>query len=157
MHLERPAGISDDALVAVDATSAAGGLSWQPSEVDVYYFAPQKSFASDGGLWIAACSPTAVDRIEQIAASDRWRPAALDLGIALSNSRLNQTYNTPALATLIMLNAQIDWMLENGGAAWVAKPSSPRTPREAHVERRSKRWRALSSFSASCAASSASP
>ena len=120
MHLVRPAGIADDALVAVDATSAAGGLSWQPSEVDVYYFAPQKSFASDGGLWIAACSPTAVDRIEQIAASDRWRPAALDLGIALSNSRLNQTYNTPALATLIMLNAQIEWMLENGGAAWVA-------------------------------------
>lgn len=120
MHLARPAGIADDALVAVDATSAAGGLSWQPSEVDVYYFAPQKSFASDGGLWIAACSPTAVDRIEQIAASDRWRPAALDLGIALSNSRLNQTYNTPALATLIMLNAQIEWMLENGGAAWVA-------------------------------------
>ena len=120
MHLARPAGIADGALVAVDATSAAGGLSWQPSEVDVYYFAPQKSFASDGGLWIAACSPTAVDRIEQIAASDRWRPAALDLGIALSNSRLNQTYNTPALATLIMLNAQIEWMLENGGAAWVA-------------------------------------
>jgi len=120
MHLERPGGIADDALVAVDATSAAGGLSWQPSEVDVYYFAPQKSFASDGGLWIAACSPAAVERIEQIAASDRWRPAALDLGIALSNSRLNQTYNTPALATLIMLNAQIEWMLENGGAAWVA-------------------------------------
>lgn len=120
MTLTRPNGISDDALVAVDATSAAGGLSWNPSEVDVYYFAPQKSFASDGGLWIAACSPTATDRIERIAASDRWRPAALDLGIALSNSRLNQTYNTPALATLIMLNAQIEWMLSNGGANWVA-------------------------------------
>ena len=120
MTLTRPDGISDDALVAVDATSAAGGLSWNPSEVDVYYFAPQKSFASDGGLWIAACSPTATDRIERIAASDRWRPAALDLGIALSNSRLNQTYNTPALATLIMLNTQIEWMLSNGGANWVA-------------------------------------
>lgn len=120
MTLTRPDGIADDALVAVDATSAAGGLSWNPSEVDVYYFAPQKSFASDGGLWIAACSPTATDRIERIAASDRWRPAALDLGIALSNSRLNQTYNTPALATLIMLNAQIEWMLSNGGANWVA-------------------------------------
>jgi phosphoserine aminotransferase len=120
MRLTRPDGITDDALVAVDATSAAGGLSWNPSEVDVYYFAPQKSFASDGGLWIAACSPTATERIERIAASNRWRPAALDLGIALSNSRLNQTYNTPALATLIMLNAQIEWMLSNGGANWVA-------------------------------------
>lgn len=120
MTLRRPDGIADDALVAVDATSAAGGLSWSPSEVDVYYFAPQKSFASDGGLWIAACSPTATERIERIASSDRWRPAALDLGIALSNSRQNQTYNTPALATLIMLNAQIEWMLGNGGADWVA-------------------------------------
>ena len=120
MALTRPDGIADNALVAVDATSAAGGLSWSPTEVDVYYFAPQKSFASDGGLWIAACSPTATERIERIAASDRWRPAALDLGIALSNSRLNQTYNTPALATLIMLDAQIEWMLSNGGATWVA-------------------------------------
>lgn len=120
MTLRRPDGIADDSLVAVDATSAAGGLSWSPSEVDVYYFAPQKSFASDGGLWIAACSPTATERIERIASSDRWRPAALDLGIALSNSRQNQTYNTPALATLIMLNAQIEWMLGNGGADWVA-------------------------------------
>lgn len=120
MTLTRPNGIADDALVAVDATSAAGGLSWSPAEVDVYYFAPQKSFAADGGLWIAACSPAATERIERIAASDRWRPAALDLGIALSNSRLNQTYNTPALATLIMLNAQIEWMLSNGGANWVA-------------------------------------
>jgi len=120
MTLTRPQGIDDGALVAVDATSAAGGLTWDPSEVDVYYFAPQKSFAADGGLWIAACSPAATERIERIAASDRWRPAALDLGIALSNSRLNQTYNTPALATLIMFNSQIEWMLSNGGASWVA-------------------------------------
>jgi len=120
MALTRPDGTAEDALVAVDATSAAGGLSWNPAEVDVYYFAPQKSFAADGGLWIAACSPAATERIERIAASARWRPAALDLGIALSNSRLNQTYNTPALATLIMLNAQIEWMLSNGGANWVA-------------------------------------
>ena len=97
MMLTRPQGIDSSALVAVDATSAAGGITWNPSEVDVYYFAPQKSFAADGGLWIAACSPAATERIERIAASDRWRPAALDLGIALSNSRLNQTYNTPAL------------------------------------------------------------
>src|SRR6476661_3972012 len=97
MQLRRPSG---DALVAVDATSAAGGLRWDPADVDVYYFAPQKCFASDGGLWIAACSPTAVERIERIAASDRWRPASLDLGVAVSNSRLDQTYNTPAVATL---------------------------------------------------------
>jgi phosphoserine aminotransferase len=111
MQLRRPLGADDDALVAVDATSGAGGLRWNPSEVDVYYFAPQKCFASDGGLWLAACSPAAVERIEQIAASDRWCPASLDLGIALTNSRSNQTYNTPAVATLLMLNEQIQWML----------------------------------------------
>ena len=86
MSLRRPIG-SDGALVAVDATSAAGGLPWDAAEVDVYYFAPQKCFAADGGLWLAACSPAAVVRIERLAASERWRPAALDLGIALANSR----------------------------------------------------------------------
>jgi phosphoserine aminotransferase len=116
MDLRRPAGTTAaDALVAVDATSAAGGLAWSPDEVDVYYFAPQKCFASDGGLWLAACSPTAVDRIRAIGASDRWRPASLDLLIALDNSVQNQTYNTPALATLVMLDAQVQWMLDNGG------------------------------------------
>ncbi|MDX2380213.1 MAG: phosphoserine transaminase [Acidimicrobiia bacterium] len=125
MPLSRPAGaIASDALVAVDATSAAGGLRWDPGEVDVYYFAPQKCFASDGGLWIAACSPAALERIETIGASDRWRPASLDLQIALDNSRLNQTYNTPALATLVMLDAQLDWMLDNGGLAWAATRSA---------------------------------
>jgi phosphoserine aminotransferase len=114
MALRRPAE-SGDAVVAVDATSAAGGLPWDPAEVDVYYFAPQKCFASDGGLWLAACSPAAVERIERIAASDRWRPASLDLGIALTNSRANQTYNTPAVATLVMLDDQIRWMMDNGG------------------------------------------
>jgi phosphoserine aminotransferase len=118
MQLRRPDGAHDDALVVVDATSAAGGLPWEPAEVDVYYFAPQKCFASDGGLWIAACSPAAVERIERLAASDRWRPASLDLGIALTNSRANQTYNTPAVATLVMLDAQLRWMLEHGGLAW---------------------------------------
>lgn len=122
MELRRPAG-SDAALVAVDATSGAGGLRWAPSEVDVYYFAPQKCFAADGGLWLAACSPAAVERIEQIAASDRWRPASLDLGIALSNSRSDQTYNTPAVGTLLMLEAQISWMLGNGGLEWCASRS----------------------------------
>jgi phosphoserine aminotransferase len=121
MELRRPDGVSPpDALVAVDATSAAGGLVWDPSEVDVYYFAPQKCFAADGGLWLAACSPAAVERIESIGASDRWRPASLDLKIALDNSRQNQTYNTPALATLVMLDAQLDWMLDNGGLPWTA-------------------------------------
>ena len=125
MQLRRPAGTTaTDALVAVDATSAAGGLEWDPAQVDVYYFAPQKCFASDGGLWIAACSPAAVDRIRTIGASDRWRPASLDLSIALDNSVQNQTYNTPALATLVMLDAQLDWMLGNGGLAWAAGRSA---------------------------------
>jgi phosphoserine aminotransferase len=114
MPLLRPAG-SGDALVVVDATSAAGGLLWDPTEVDVYYFAPQKSFASDGGIWFAACSPRAIERIEKISASKRWTPASLDLKIALDNSKANQTYNTPALATLIMLESQVGWMNEIGG------------------------------------------
>jgi phosphoserine aminotransferase len=115
MDLRRPAG---DALVVVDATSAAGGLPWSSSDVDVYYFAPQKCFGSDGGLWLAACSPAALDRIRTIDASGRWVPASLDLTIALDNSRLNQTYNTPALATLVLLNEQLQWMLDHGGLAW---------------------------------------
>ncbi|NQW60563.1 phosphoserine transaminase [bacterium] len=117
MQLQRPA-FADDALVVVDATSAAGGLPWNPSEVDVYYFAPQKCFASDGGLWLAACSPRALERINSIAASKRWCPASLDLKIALDNSVANQTYNTPALGTLILLDEQISWMLEKGGLSW---------------------------------------
>jgi phosphoserine aminotransferase len=120
MQLRRPAG---EVLVVVDATSAAGGLAWQPAEVDVYYFAPQKSFGSDGGLWLAACSPAALERIRSIGASDRWRPASLDLNIALDNSVANQTYNTPALATLILLDQQIRWMLDNGGLTWCANRS----------------------------------
>jgi phosphoserine aminotransferase len=117
MTLRRPAP-GDDALVVVDATSAAGGLLWDPAEVDVYYFAPQKCFASDGGLWLAACSPRAVERVRSIAASGRWVPASLDLKIALDNSVANQTYNTPALGTLVLLNEQIQWMLGNGGLTW---------------------------------------
>ena len=117
MPLARPAGADDDALVVVDATSAAGGLLWDPAQVDVYYFAPQKCFASDGGLWLAACSPRALDRIRSIKASGRWIPASLDLSIALDNSVANQTYNTPAVATLVMLNEQLQWMLGLGGLA----------------------------------------
>jgi phosphoserine aminotransferase len=119
----RPDGADPDALVAVDATSGAGGLRWDPDQVDVYYFAPQKCFASDGGLWLAACSPAAVERIERIAASDRWRPASIDLGIALTNSRNDQTYNTPAVATLLMFDAQLTWMNEHGGLEWCASRS----------------------------------
>jgi phosphoserine aminotransferase len=114
MPLQRPAG-SGDALVVVDATSAAGGLRWSPSEVDVYYFAPQKCFAADGGLWVAACSPRALDRIRSIGASGRWIPASLSLATALDNSVQNQTYNTPALATLVLFESQVRWMLGLGG------------------------------------------
>ncbi len=128
MRLARPVG-SGDALVLVDATSAAGGLSWSPDEVDVYYFAPQKSFASDGGLWIACCSPRAVQRIERIAATGRWSPASLDLKIALDNSRADQTYNTPAIATIFLLDQQVRWMLDQGGLAWCAQ----RTAQSARV------------------------
>ena len=116
MNITRPAGSSG--LVVVDATSAAGGLAIDPTQFDCYYFAPQKSFASDGGLWLAICSPAAVERIESLAASDRWTPAFFDLKIALDNSRLNQTYNTPALATIHLLASQIKWMNENGGLAF---------------------------------------
>ena len=116
MQLRRPVG---DALVVVDATSAAGGLAWSPSEVDVYYFAPQKCFASDGGLWLAACSPAALERIRELAGT-RWVPASLDLKIALDNSLADQTYNTPALATLVLLDEQLGWMLDHGGLAWCA-------------------------------------
>lgn len=119
MAVRRPAG--DGVIVAVDATSAAGGLAWDPAEADVYYFAPQKCFASDGGLWLAACSPAAVERIEEIAATRRWTPAILNLKTALDNSRQNQTYNTPALATLVLLDSQLQWMLEQGGMAWCTK------------------------------------
>jgi len=121
MDLRRPAGTTADAaLVTVDATSAAGGLRWDPTEVDVYYFAPQKCFASDGGLWLAACSPAAIERINEIGSSDRWRPASLDLQIALDNSTKNQTYNTPAVATLVMLDEQLRWMNEGGGLDFAA-------------------------------------
>ena len=121
MTPRRPAG---DGLVVVDATSAAGGLAWKPSEVDVYYFAPQKCFASDGGLWFAACSPGAIERIKEIKASKRWVPASLDLSIALDNSVANQTYNTPALATLIMFDDQLRWMNSNGGLPFAAGRSA---------------------------------
>jgi phosphoserine aminotransferase len=106
---------SPDAFVAVDATSAAGALRVDPREFDVYYFAPQKAFASDGGLWLALVSPAGLDRIERVKASGRWIPPSLDLTIARDNSRLDQTYNTPALATLFLLAEQVDWLNAIGG------------------------------------------
>ncbi len=116
MEILRPAGA--EGLVAVDATSAAGGLSVDPAEFDVYYLAPQKCFAADGGLWVALMSPAGVERVERIAEGGRWVPSSLDLKIAIENSRLDQTYNTPALATLFLFVDQVEWMLGNGGLAW---------------------------------------
>ncbi len=123
MPILRPAE-TDGALVLVDATSAAGGLMVDAKEFDTYYFAPQKSFASDGGLWIAIMSPAAIARAEKIKASGRWVPAFFDLGIAIENSRLDQTYNTPALVTLMLLAEQIEWMNANGGLSFAAGRSA---------------------------------
>jgi phosphoserine aminotransferase len=120
----RPEGIDEGALVAVDATSAAGGLKFDSSQTDVYYFAPQKCLASDGGLWIAAVSPAAIERIERVAASDRWIPASLDLKIALDNSLKDQTYNTPALATVFLAVQQMEWVNQNGGLGFAAGRSA---------------------------------
>jgi phosphoserine aminotransferase len=119
MAVRRPAGAGG--LVCVDATSAAGGLAVDPREFDVYYFAPQKSFAADGGLWLACLSPAAIERVERLAASGRHIPAMLSLGVALEQSRADQTLNTPALATLFLLVSQLDWLLEQGGLAWAVK------------------------------------
>jgi phosphoserine aminotransferase len=104
-----------DAFVAVDGTSAAGAIEVDPAEFDVYYFAPQKVFAADGGLWLALLSPAALDRVDRVKASGRWIPASLDLTIARDNARLDQTYNTPALATLFLLADQVEWLLGLGG------------------------------------------
>ncbi len=124
LKVQRPSGdnkASDDkALVLVDATSAAGGLRFDASNCDVYYFAPQKALSSDGGLWIALFSPAAIERVEQISASGRWTPAFLDLKLALDNSRKDQTYNTPALATVFLTVQQVDWINNNGGLEWAA-------------------------------------
>jgi len=114
----RVAGADADALVLTDATSGAGGLPLDPTQTDVYYFAPQKSFGSDGGIWFALMSPAALARVEEIAATGRWTPAFLDLKTAVDNSRLDQTYNTPALATIYLMAEQVDWFNGNGGLDW---------------------------------------
>lgn len=118
MEIRRPEGA--EGLVAVDATSAAGGLRFDAAQTDVYYFAPQKCLASDGGLWLATCSPAAIERIERIKASGRWIPASIDLSVALENSRKDQTYNTPALATVFLAVQQIEWINNNGGLNFAA-------------------------------------
>ncbi len=125
-HNETSTGVSapisrvdaEGALTVIDATSAAGGINFRASESDVYYFAPQKNLGSDGGLWFALVSPAAIERIERIAASDRYIPEFLSLKNALDNSRLNQTLNTPALTTLFLLDKQLEWITDNGGLAW---------------------------------------
>lgn len=126
--VRRPDG-SGDALVVIDATSGAGGLPVDITETDAYYFAPQKNFAGDGGLWLAIVSPAALARIEAIAASGRWAPDFLSLPIAVENSGKNQTYNTPAIGTLALLAEQIDWLLGNGGLAWAVKRTADSSQR----------------------------
>ncbi|GAA4727996.1 phosphoserine transaminase [Pedococcus ginsenosidimutans] len=116
--VKRVEGADADSLVLIDATSGAGGLPVEVSETDVYYFGPQKCFASDGGLWLAAFSPAALARVDEIAATGRWVPDFFSLPTAIDNSRKNQTYNTPALATLALLRSQIDWINGNGGLDW---------------------------------------
>lgn len=127
--VHRPAGIDPDALVLVDATSGAGGLPVDVAQTDVYYFAPQKGFASDGGLWIAIMSPAAMDRARRIKASGRHIPGFLDLTTAIDNSLLNQTYNTPAVATLILMDQQVRWMNDHGGLDWAVSRTTDSSSR----------------------------
>ncbi|HEX3243237.1 MAG TPA: phosphoserine transaminase [Solirubrobacterales bacterium] len=116
--VRRPEG-ADDSLILIDGTSGAGGLPLDPAEADAYYFAPQKAFGADGGLWLALLSPAAIARAEELdGGAGRWQPAFLSLPTAIENSRKNQTYNTPALATLLLLADQIEWMLSEGGLEW---------------------------------------
>jgi len=124
LPVRRPVGADSGALHIVDATSGAGGLALDATEADVYYFAPQKSFGSDGGIWFALMSPAAIARVEKIHATKRWTPAFLDLHIALENSRLDQTYNTPALATIYLMAEQVDWFNTNGGLTWCTERTS---------------------------------
>ena len=129
MPVRRPAGADDGSLVLVDATSAAGALPADPAEFDAYYFAPQKVFGGDGGLWLALLSPAALARIDEIAASGRYIPEFLSLKIAVENSVKEQTLNTPAVSTLLLMAAQLDWIRENGGLDW----SRQRTGRSAEI------------------------
>jgi len=137
--VQRPTGAGDDQLVLVDATSGAGGLPVSVAETDVYYFAPQKVFGSDGGLWIALASPRALARISEIAATDRWIPEFLSIATALDNSVKDQTLNTPAVATLFLLADQLDWLNGRGGLGWA-------TARTADSSTRLYSWAQASEF-----------
>jgi phosphoserine aminotransferase len=139
MPISRVPGADPGALVLVDATSAAGGLPIDPHDFDAYYFAPQKCFAADGGLWIALLSPAALERVERITSRGRWVPASYDLAIAIASARKDQTYNTPSLATLFLLADQIDWLLSQGGLDWA-------TARTADSSARLYLWAEKSSF-----------
>jgi phosphoserine aminotransferase len=119
--VRRVGGAANDALVLVDATSGAGGLPVDVAQADAYYFAPQKSLGSDGGLWIALLSPAALERAAEIASSDRWVPAFFDLPAAIDNSAKDQTYNTPAVATLFLMAEQLDWIITHGGLDWAVR------------------------------------
>jgi phosphoserine aminotransferase len=129
MPIRRVEGADEGALVAVDATSGAGGLPVDAAEFDVYYFSPQKCFASDGGLWFALMSPAALARVAAVKAGGRWVPASYDLTIALDNSRLDQTYNTPSLATLFLMAEQVDWMNGQGGLDWAVSRTADSSAR----------------------------
>ncbi|QGG42448.1 phosphoserine transaminase [Aeromicrobium yanjiei] len=129
LPIERVCDADPGALVLVDATSGAGGLPVDVSQTDVYYFAPQKGFASDGGLWIALMSPAAIERAERIKASGRHVPGFLDLPVAIDNSRKNQTYNTPALATLFLMEQQVQWLLGKGGLDWAVSRTADSSSR----------------------------
>jgi phosphoserine aminotransferase len=119
--VKRVAGADEGSLALIDATSGAGGLSVDVTESDVYYFGPQKCFAADGGLWLAVFSPAALARVEEITATGRWVPDFFSLPTAINNSRKNQTYNTPAVGTLALLKAQLEWLNSNGGLEWAVK------------------------------------
>ena len=137
--VERPDG-TGESLVLIDATSGAGGLPVEVAEADAYYFAPQKAFGSDGGLWLALLSPRAIERIEDLDGTDgRWQPAFLSLAVALENSRKEQTYNTPAVATLFLLAEQIDWLLDGVGWSSVSRAAAPRR-RTCTAGPRRRRW-----------------
>lgn len=124
MPVSRPAGADDGALVLVDATSAAGAMPADPAQFDAYYFAPQKVFGADGGLWLALLSPAALARIDEVAASGRYIPEFLSLKVAVENSVKDQTLNTPAVSTLVLMAAQVDWLLQNGGLDWARERTS---------------------------------
>ena len=127
--VKRVTGADEGALVLIDATSGAGGLPVDVAESDVYYFGPQKCFAAEGGLWLAAFSPAALARVDEIAASGRWVPDFFSLPTAIDNSRLNQTYNTPAVSTLVLLANQIEWMNSQGGLDWAVKRTTDSSSR----------------------------